>query len=209
VAQIPVLTQPAFRLRARRLAGADPCLGTIVATHGLPRFWAREPGFGALVLLILEQQVSLASARAAFDRLLALGPLTPGSLLTRDDDTLRRAGFSRQKRGYVRALAAAVGGGFDLPGLTRLADDEVRRRLTALPGIGPWTADVYLLACLRRPDVWPVGDRALRVAAGEVLGLPATPTMAELEEIGGRWRPHRSVAARLLWHSYLSQRSRV
>lgn len=206
---ITVLTPRTFRRRALQLAAGDPHLGALVRLHGLPRFFEREPGFAALVLLILEQQVSLASARAAFDRLLALGPLTPGSLLTRDDDALRRAGFSRQKRGSVRALAAAVGGGFDLPGLAGLADDEVCRRLTALPGIGPWTADVYLLACLRRPDVWPVGDRALRVAAGEVLGLDAAPGQAELEGIGGRWRPHRSVAARLLWHSYLSRRSRA
>lgn len=207
MARIPVLTPHAFRLRARRLAAADPCLGTIVGAHGLPRFWEREPGFAALVLLVLEQQVSLASARAAYERLLAMGPLSPVTLLTRSEAALREAGFSGQKRRYVRALATAVRDGFDLPALAGLDDEEVRARLTALPGIGPWTSDVYLLACLRRPDVWPVGDRALRVATGEALGLASPPSPGELDRLGERWRPHRSVAARLLWHSYLSRRS--
>jgi DNA-3-methyladenine glycosylase II len=125
-------------------------------------------------------------------------------------DQLRADGVSRQKDRYLRALATAVETGtLDLSRLVDLPDDEVRRELTALPGIGRWTADVYLLACLGRPDLWPVGDRALQVAAAEALGLGAVPGPAALEEVGERWRPHRSTAARLLWHGYLASRGRV
>jgi DNA-3-methyladenine glycosylase II len=117
---------------------------------------------------------------------------------------------SRQKDRYLRALAGAVETGtLDLEGLTALDDDSVRLKLTALPGIGRWTADVYLLACLGRPDLWPVGDRALQVAAAEALGLDTVPDQAELDLLGDRWRPHRSTAARLLWHAYLARRGRV
>ena len=100
-------------------------------------------------------------------------------------------------------------GDLDLEGLAHLDDDAVRRALTALPGIGRWTADVYLLACLGRPDLWPVGDRALQVAAAEALELDTVPDQAALELLGERWRPHRSSAARLLWHGYLVRRGRV
>jgi len=154
--------------------------------------------------------VSLASARAAYDRLRAeLGDVTATGVASLDDEALRRVGFSRQKTRYARELANATAAGvLDFDALARLPDDEVRRALIALPGVGPWTADVYLLSCLRRPDIWPVGDRALQVAAAEVLDLETTPDPATLEVIGARWSPHRSAAARLLWHSYLSRRGR-
>jgi DNA-3-methyladenine glycosylase II len=206
--RIAPLTVRTFRRTVRDLAGRDEVLGAIVEQHGLPEFWHRAPGFPTLVLLILEQQVSLASAKAAFDKLDGrLGGVAPEGLLALSDEELRADGFSRQKARYARALAAAVADGeLDLDALERLDDVSVREELTALPGIGPWTAEVYLLSALRRPDTWPTGDLALQEAARAALVLDIRPTPLELEEIGERWRPHRATAARLLWHRYLSER---
>ncbi len=203
-----VLTADGFRSAARELAGRDAALGAIVERHDMPDFWARPPGFATLLLLILEQQVSLASARAAYDRVDArLGGVTPDALLRLSDTELREDGFSRQKTRYARALAAAlIAGELDLELVARLDDDSARLALGALPGIGPWTAEVYLLSALRRPDTWPIGDIALQEATRRALGLDMRPSPAELEEIGERWRPHRATAARLLWHLYLSER---
>ncbi len=169
--------------------------------------WAREPGFPTLLHIILEQQVSLASARAAFDKLSALAaPLTPERFLELDDATLKAAGFSRQKTGYGRNLAQAIlVGSLDLARLAVLNDDAARAELMRIKGIGRWTADIYLLMALRRPDVWPSGDLALAVAAQRALGLPALPKSDELDAIAAAWRPWRAVAARLLWHYYLSR----
>ena len=152
-------------LRAvRKLATGDPALRVSVQRFGPPPLWAREPSFATLVHLILEQQVSLASALAAFDRLRTeTGDVKPAAFLTLDDRTLREIGFSRQKAGYARDLAIALTDGFDLAASERLADDEVRRSLIGLRGIGRWTADVYLTMCLLRPDVWPHGDQALAI----------------------------------------------
>jgi DNA-3-methyladenine glycosylase II len=192
------------------LARRDARLRSVLEDFGPPPHWTRPPGFATLVLFILEQQVSLASAQAAFRRLEeAVGEVTPEALPAFDDAELRAVGFSRQKIGYVRALAGAVrDGSLDLDGLVARPDDEVRSMLRTVPGIGPWTCDVYLLACLDRPDVWPVGDRALQVSAAEVLGLDDIPGPVELGRIGEPWRPHRSAAARILWHAYLSRRGR-
>ena len=193
------------------LVGRDPELAKLVAEHGVPVLWTRPPGFQSLVLFILEQQVSLASAAAAYTKVLKrIGVMEPVALLATTPEQLRIDGVSRQKDRYLRALATAVQSGeLELDRLTDLPDDEVRRELMALPGIGLWTADVYLLACLNRPDLWPVGDRALQVAVAEALGLDVVPVRDELEAIGERWRPYRSTAARLLWHGYLERRGRV
>ena len=190
------------------LTAQDADLAAVVHRWGPPPLWAREPGFPTLVHIILEQQVSLASARAAFDRLLALTtPLTPTRFLELDDATLRAVGFSRQKTGYSRHLAQAiVTGAFDIDGLAALPDDAARTALVARKGIGPWTADIYLLMCLGRPDVWPVGDLALQVAMQSIKGLAQRPTVVAMEKIGEAWRPWRAVAARLLWHHYLRER---
>jgi DNA-3-methyladenine glycosylase II len=189
------------------LANRDPDLASIYARIGLPPLWAREPGFPTLVHIILEQQVSLASARAAFDKLRAeVNPLTPEGLLELDDETLRRLGFSRQKSLYTRFLAnAIVSGSLDVEGLAELPDEEVRAQLVALKGIGPWSAEVYLLMALRRADAWPAGDLGLQVAAQSIKRLPARPDTATLHELAESWRPWRAVAARLLWHHYLSK----
>jgi DNA-3-methyladenine glycosylase II len=168
--------------------------------------WAREPGFPTLIHIILEQQVSLASARAAYDRLLvAASPLTPARFLELDDAELKTIGFSRQKTAYGRELAGAIlDGRLNLTELGTLDDADVRSELMGIKGIGPWTADIYLLMALRRPDVWPSGDLALASAAQRVKRLAARPTPDELDTLGADWTPWRAVAARLLWHYYLS-----
>jgi DNA-3-methyladenine glycosylase II len=203
------LTERSLRQAVRSLAANDPALAASVERFGPPPLWAREPSFATLVHLILEQQVSLASALAAFERLrLATGDVTPNAFLTLDDATLRTIGFSRQKAGYARDLAIALVDGFDLAALERMSDDEVRRSLVSLRGIGRWTADVYLTMCLLRPDVWPHGDQALATGAVELLALPERPTFDELEALAERWHPHRAVAARIIWHHYLGVRGR-
>lgn len=191
---------------AQELAQRDDDLAAVVARFGPPPLWGRVPGLGTLVWMILEQQVSLASARAAYERLGAVvGEITPASVLQLDDATLRAIGFSRQKAGYVRHLAAAIlEGRFDPQALEGLDDDGVRSRLVALKGIGPWTAEVYLLMALRRPDAWPKEDLGLLVAAQEVKRLPQRPSPAQLAALAEPWRPYRAVAARILWHHYLS-----
>lgn len=192
------------------LTAHDAELAAVVARFGYPPLWAREASFATLVHIILEQQVSLASAKAAFDRLrAALGQIEPQGLLTLADATLKTIGFSRQKTRYARLLAQALlDGQLDLARLARLPDDEVRATLKQLKGIGDWTVDIYLLMALRRPDAWPIGDLGLAVAAQEVKGLAKRPTPSQLESLGEAWRPWRAVAARLLWHHYLSVRAR-
>ena len=203
---IPTLDQTSYHRALGELAGRDRDLGRILQSLGPPPMWDREPGFPTLVHIILEQQVSLASARACFDKLLkTVERLTPESLLTLDDGVLKEAGFSRQKTAYARILAEEVRtGSLDLVGLADLPDDEAREQLMRLKGIGRWTADIYLLMALGRPDVWPVGDLALVIAAQRVKGLEARPNPEEFRDLGEAWRPWRSVAARLLWHHYLS-----
>ena len=202
------LTQRSLLRAVGELAERDPDLGAVVARHGPPPLWAREPGFATLVLLVLEQQVSLASARAAFDRLVeTVGAPTPDHVLALDDATLRAIGFSRQKTGYARDLAQAVlRGELDFEALATMPDDGVRAVLTALRGVGPWTADVYLTMALRRPDAFPSGDLALLASARRVKKLHARTTPLELEVLAEAWCPHRATAARILWHAYLSER---
>lgn len=206
--RIEVLTEALLHEGVQILADRDPDLAVIFQRFGAPPLWAREPGFPALLLIILEQQVSLASARATFDRLLAtVSPLTPITFLQVDDAALRAIGFSRQKASYCRQLAQAILEGLlDIDVLATLPDDAARAALVARKGIGLWTADIYLLMCLRRPDVWPAGDLGLLVAVQEIKGLDRRPTPIEIEEIAAPWRPWRAVAARLLWHYYLNRR---
>jgi DNA-3-methyladenine glycosylase II len=192
------------------LATRDDALARIISDHGRPQRFTRPASFQTLVLLILEQQVSLDSARAAFDRLEAAVPgVEPADLIDLTDDELRAAGFSRQKTRYARELAARVlDGRLAIDALASLSDADVRTVLTDVPGIGPWTSDVFLMSSLGRSDIWPIGDRALQVAAAEALRLSAVPDPAGLEAIGERWRPQRTAAAQILWHGYLAARNR-
>ena len=204
------LTEETLALAGGERAARDPDLAGIVERFGPPPMWDRPAGFATLVHIMLEQQVSLASAQAAFDRLCAaVDPLTPDGFLALDDTRLLAIGFSRQKTRYVRDLSHAVASGaLDLEGLARLSDADARDKLVALTGIGPWTASIYLLMVLRRPDVWPASDMALAAAVAEVRGLDRRPDADLLEALAAPWRPWRSVAARLFWHDYLSRRGR-
>ncbi|TFH34025.1 MAG: DNA-3-methyladenine glycosylase 2 family protein [Anaerolineales bacterium] len=200
------LSEPTLSTGIAYLVQADADLARVVARLGPPPLWVREPGFPTLVQIILEQQVSLASARAAYAKLTAAaGVLTPSLFLGYSDHELREFGFSRQKTGYCRGLAQSiVEGRLDLETLEELSDSDVRSRLIEIKGIGPWTADIYLLMALRRPDIWPAGDLALAAAVQQVKNLPVTPTRDELREIAADWKPWRAVAARILWQHYLS-----
>jgi DNA-3-methyladenine glycosylase II len=209
LAELAPLTEERMADGLRELAARDADLARIFTALGPPPLWRREPGFPTLVRIILEQQVSLASAKAAYERLLAaVSPLAPAAFLQLDDRALHRIGFSRQKAAYCRDLARTiVQGHADLNALAVMDDDTVRRTLTGMKGIGPWTAEIYLLLALRRPDAWPLHDIALAGAIQQVKQLPARPTPSEMDAIGAAWRPWRAVAARLLWHHYLSQRA--
>jgi len=202
------LTPETLAHGARILSRRDRDLARIVKDWGLPPMWARKAGFPTLIHIILEQQVSLASARAAFNRLCEVAsPLTPTRFLELDDAMLKAIGFSRQKTDYGRHLAQAVlDGDLNLRAFRSKDDETVGTELLRVKGIGRWSADIYLLMALRRPDVWPKGDLALAVAAQRVKRLTSRPTPDELEAISAAWRPWRAVAARMLWHYYLSDR---
>jgi len=205
VGAVTKLSKANIDLALTFLAACDPDLARLVQRNGTPPLWSREPGFAVLVQIILEQQVSLASARAVFARLNEVLPvLQPESFLALGEDLLE-LGFSRQKTRYCRELAQSLlSGDLDLQKLARLDDEGVRAELTNVKGIGRWTADIYLLMALNRPDVWPTGDLAIVKAVGHVKGMAVTPTPDELENIGEKWRPWRAVAARLLWQHYLN-----
>ena len=190
---------------------AEPVFAEILGRAGPPRFRRRRNGFGTLLHIILEQQVSIDAAAAMHRKLVGLcSPLTPDAYLALDDATLRSCGFSRQKMRYARDLAELVGSGrFDFARIA-LADDEAAlAELLSVKGIGRWSAEIYLLFALGRPDVWPAGDLGLQVAIGEHLGLGPRPNELEMRRLGEAWRPWRSVAACLFWQSYLYARGRT
>ena len=192
------------------LVGRDKSFASVVERYGMPPLWTREPGFSTLLHIILEQQVSLASAKTAFDRLCAtIGhPPTPAKFLTLDDVQLRTIGFSRQKTRYGRELSREImDGRLDLDMLASADDDRVREELTKLPGIGNWTVDVYLLLALQRPDAFASTDLALLISVQRLKKLKARPTPLQFEAMAEKWRPYRAGAARLLWHAYLSERA--
>ena len=184
----------------------DPDLGNVLSSYGPPLMREPEPGFPALVQIILEQQVSLASAKATFDRLIQSVPiLTAAEFLRLDREMLRHIGFSRQKTRYGRNLASAViEGSLPLESIETMDDDQAREALLKITGIGPWTADIYLLTVLLRPDIWPIGDLALAVSVQRIKKLETRPSLKELESLGERWKPWRAVAARIFWHYYLN-----
>jgi DNA-3-methyladenine glycosylase II len=169
--------------------------------------WGRRPGFQTLVHIILEQQVSLAAAKTMFLRLRAhLGELSAETIERKGVAGLREFGLTRQKSAYIHGLAVAVlDRHLDLPALARGPDALGRQALLALPGIGPWTVDIYYLMALRRPDIWPQGDLALADAMHRTFNLRQRPGHEQQREIASAWAPWRSVAARLLWQSYLAR----
>jgi DNA-3-methyladenine glycosylase II len=200
------LTPESLEAAAGALAEVDPQLAAIHRIHGTPPMWGRRPGFPTLLRIILEQQVSLVSARAMFARLKSnVEPFTAQLFIESGETYLRSLGVTRQKAHYCMQVAQAFTNG-DLNQITRMNDEEAHARLLSIKGVGPWTANIYLLMALKRPDIWPDGDIALATALGRLRKMNTRPSFSELAKIAETWRPYRSVAARMLWQYYLAER---
>ena len=192
------------------LAATDPVFATLLDANGIPPPWRRPASFGTLVRLVLEQQVSLASAQAAYLRLVErIGEPDPAALLPLSDEDLKSIGFSRQKRRYARGIAVRlIDGSLDLERVGA-SGDVGRTELLSVTGIGPWTTACYFLFVVGETDIWPSGDRALYVSMSRNLSLDAIPDAVTGDRIAQRWSPYRSTAARMLWHDYLGGRKYV
>jgi DNA-3-methyladenine glycosylase II len=201
------LTEITLARAAKTLAKRDKDLRSIHERLGPPPLWARPPGFATLVKIILEQQVSLASAASLFARLKTnVVPFQPARMLELGEPHLKSLGLTRQKTIYCLHLAQSLADKrLRLAQLSRLGDSEARSALLELKGIGPWSADIYLLMALGRPDIWPTNDLALAIAVTRLKQLPSRPNSNQLAEIAESWRPYRSVAARMLWQYYLAR----
>jgi len=197
-----------FHSLCDQLAKKDKHLRFIISQYGYPPMWTRTASFQTLIHIILEQQVSLASARAALNKLKEkIGRITPKKLLALSDAELRSCYFSRQKTVYARCLAEAISTKqIDLKKLPGLEDAEIRRQLKNIKGIGDWTVDVFLLFALQRTDIFPLGDLAMVNALKEVKQLPKETGQEKLLLLADSWRPHRSMATMLLWHHYIQKR---
>ena len=207
----PTLTDKTYHQCVSDITKNESDLAEAVSRWGNPPFWVHTPGFPGIVIAILSQQVSLESAQATFTKLEnAIDSINPEKFLSLDDKTLRKIGFSRQKASYIRGVAHEIMvGDFDLEDLEAMDNNQARKRLMEVRGIGAWTADTYLLFSLRRADAWPSGDLALAKAIQELRRLVTIPSYEEVDRIADRWRPWRAVAARILWHHYLSERGRA
>jgi DNA-3-methyladenine glycosylase II len=206
--RIHIFDESNFAGSCRKLASADPALKQILQQYGPPPMWTRPARFSTLVLTILEQQVSLASAMAAYKKLREkIGLVTAPKLLQLSDEELRECYFSRQKILYSRLLAEAiVNRELVLAELPHCSDEEVHKRLTRYKGIGDWTADIYMIHALRRADRFPIGDIALVNSMRERLLLPTSMPKEGLLHLAESWRPFRTIAAMILWHGYIQKR---
>jgi DNA-3-methyladenine glycosylase II len=207
----PVADEAALREAAERLRAKDPeLIERLIAIGGAPPLRHREAGFAGLAAIIVSQQVSTASATAIFGRLQArIVPLEAAEIAKATEEELRACGLSNAKIRALRALAEAIAeGGLDLKGLGGLDAEDAHGALVAVKGVGPWTADIFLLFCLGHPDAFPAGDLALQEAAKLALNLKRRPDAARLERIAERWRPLRGVAARMLWAYYRGVKAR-
>jgi DNA-3-methyladenine glycosylase II len=201
-----VLTETTLVKAAKQIARRDKDLASIFQTLGPPPLWARPPGFSTLVKIILEQQVSLASAASIFARLeQSVVPFQPVRMLELGETHLKRQGLTRQKTAYCLHLAQCLNDKrLRLSQLSRMTDEQAKAALMEIKGIGSWSADVYLLMALRRADIWPASDLALAIAMMKLKALPFRPNPNQLDEMAETWRPYRSVAARMLWQYYLA-----
>ncbi len=206
--KIACFTEADFYLLCDKLASTDKDLDTIIVQYGYPFFWHREASFETLIHIILEQQVSLASAKAALNKLQEkLGNITPNKLLLLTDEELKACYFSRQKIVYARVIAnAIVNNELLLDELFLLDDDTIRNKLTKLKGIGNWTVDVFLMMALHRCNLFPTGDIALMKSIKEVKQLPPTVTKEDILKIASKWQPYQTIAAYLLWWAYIKKR---
>ena len=204
-----VFNEASFARICRKLAKKDVDLAGIIKEHGLPPMWTRPNTFQTMILFILEQQVSLASAYAAFKKLKEkIGIITPAKILLLSDEELRACYFSRQKTVYARELANAfLSKRINLKKLSVLPDENIRAEMIQLKGIGHWTIDVYLMHALQRTDLFPLGDIALVNSMKEIKKLPKDISREEMLVIAEAWRPHRTVASMILWHSYIKRRN--
>lgn len=197
-----------FRATCRKLATMDADLAAIIRSYGYPPMWTRPATFQSLILYILEQQVSLASAYAAFKKLKEkVGFVTPAKILLLSDAALRACYFSRQKIIYAKELAGIIREKKLI--LKKLADkqeDDIRHELKKIKGIGDWTVDVYLMHSLQRTDLFPLGDVALVNSLKEIKQLHKHISKEEMLEIAEPWRPYRTIAAMILWHAYIQKR---
>jgi DNA-3-methyladenine glycosylase II len=201
------LTRATLARGVEQLCAREPAFRAQVARLGVPPLWAREPGYATLVRIILEQQVALASADALRRRLVErLGAITPRTIADTGEDGLRALGMTRQKSSYCVGIAEQVlEGRFDFAEVSRADDNTAYAMLVELRGVGPWTAHIYQLMALRRPDIWPTGDLALLVALARLRGLDAKPDHTQAAELTAHWAPYRAVGARLLWQAYLNR----
>ncbi|HWN11753.1 MAG TPA: hypothetical protein VNO50_21180 [Pyrinomonadaceae bacterium] len=201
------LTELTLAGAARTLARRDSTLASILRENGPPPLWARKPEFSTLVHIILEQQVSLASAASIFARVRQnTVPFRPARMIELGEGHLKSLGLTRQKTAYCLHLAESLAEKrLRLSQLSRMHDDEARAALMQVKGIGRWSADIYLLMAMLRPDVWPSNDLALAIAVRNLTGRSAVPSQSELQEMAETWRPFRSVAARMFWQYYLAQ----
>lgn len=192
---------------AKELASGDQILASILQQHGPPPLWARKPGFATLVHIILEQQVSLASAASMFARVRRnTVPFNPRRVIELGADHLKSLGLTRQKTAYCLDLSQSLTEKrLRLSQLSRMDDEDARAALLQVKGIGSWSADIYLLMALLRPDVWPANDLALAIAVRELKQLKGTPNQEQLQTMAQAWRPFRSVAARMCWQYYLAR----
>jgi len=205
------LTERTLSRSAQKLAKRDKDLASIFRKLGPPPLWARQPGFATLVHIILEQQVSLASAASMFARLKKnTVPFQPVRLIELGEAHLKSLGLTRQKTAYCLHLAQSLTEKrLKLSQVAGMSDAEAKAALMEIKGIGSWSADVYLLMALGRPDIWPSNDLALAIAISKLKQLSSRPSSNELEEMAEPWRPYRSIAARMLWQYYLAQREEV
>jgi DNA-3-methyladenine glycosylase II len=203
-----IFTKDNFRSLCDHLAKKDKHLRSVVQQHGYPPMWTRSANFQTLIHIILEQQVSLASARAALSKLTQkIGTITPKKLLALSDEELKACYFSRQKTVYARCLATAIiSRQINLRRLTTHEDSEIRHRLKTIKGIGDWTVDVYLIFALQRADVFPLGDLAMVTSLKEIKQLPKQVSHDKLLLLADQWRPYRSVATMILWHYYIQKK---
>jgi len=203
-----VFSKENFHSICELLSEKDETLKAIIDEYGLPPMWTRPAIFQSLILTILEQQVSLASAYSAFKKLKEkIGFVTPKKILALSDAESRACYFSRQKIIYARALATAIiTKKLNLKTLALLTDEEIRTELKKIKGIGDWTVDVYLMHALQRSDLFPLGDIALVNSLKHVKQLHPKTTKEEMLAIAESWRPHRTVASMILWHAYIQRK---
>ncbi len=201
----PVFTRENYTFHVDFLAKQNSRIRQIIDVHGYPPFWHRSAGYDGLVRIILEQQVSLASAHGVFKKLeTATNVVTPGNIIQFTDQDLRSCGLTRQKSRYIRLLAQKIqDNGLDLSELTRESNDQIKTRLTSITGIGRWSADIYLLMCLNRREIFPIGDLALRKAMVHLGFSEQNDSKATMEKTALQFTPYQSIFAMILWHWYI------